>query len=112
MVWQKRKNKFGAIKTVVNGKTCDSKLEAGHYKKLLIAEKGGAIKDLIFHPRFPIVINDKKICTVVLDFQYIDCDTNKIHYIDSKGVYTSESKLRHKILEVTHDIKIEIWRGS
>lgn len=106
----KKRNKFGAIKTVVNGKTCDSKLEAKHYTKLLLCENAGEIRDLVFHPRFEIRVLDKKICTVVLDFIYVDCDTGDIHYIDSKGVYTSESKLRHKLLEVTRDIKVEIWR--
>lgn len=108
--YKKKSNKYGAIKQRVNGKTCDSKLEATHYRQLLIAERGGAIKDLIFHPRYPIEINGKKITTVVLDFQYTDCKTLKTHYVDSKGVYTSESKLRHKLLEATHNITVEIWR--
>ena len=103
-----KKNKYGAIKTVVNGKTCDSKLEAKHYNNLLLAEKQGAISDLILHPRYKIEINGKKICTVVLDFEYIQEGVKK--YVDSKGVYTSESKLRHKILEATHNITVDIWR--
>ena len=106
----KRRNKYNAIRTVVNGKTCDSKLEATHYNKLLILEKAGEVKDIIFHPRYKIQVLGIKICTVVLDFEYIDSSTGKTHYIDSKGVYTRESKLRHKLLSVTHDIDIEIWR--
>ena len=105
-----RRNKYNAVKTVINGKMCDSKLEARHYSKLLLLEKIGEIKDLVFHPRFSIHIYNKKLCTVVLDFQYYDNTTLKTHFIDSKGVYTSESKLRHKILEITQDIKVEIWR--
>ena len=106
-----RRNKYGAIKTVVNGNTCDSKLEAKHYGTLLMLEKAGKIKDLIFHPRYKIEVLGIKVCTVVLDFQYIDCSTLNTHFIDSKGVYTSESKLRHKLLEITHNIKVEIWRA-
>jgi len=105
-----RKNKYGAIKVKVNGNVCDSKLEARHYQKLLILEKAGEITNLKFHPRYHIVILNKKVCTVVLDFEYYDNTTLKTHFIDSKGVYTSESKLRHKLLEITQDINVEIWR--
>jgi hypothetical protein len=106
----RRKNKYNAQKTVVNGKICDSKLEAKHYNTLLMCEKAGKIKDLILHPRFPIKVLGKKICTVVLDFQFYDNQLNEMRYIDVKGVYTGESKLRHKLLEVVEDIKIEIWK--
>lgn len=109
MTWpKKRSNKYGAVKKVVNGKTCDSKLEARHYAKLLMLESKGAIQDLKFHPRYPVEVNGKKVCTVVLDFEYLM--DGKKHYIDSKGIYTSESKLRHKLLEAIYDIKVEIWR--
>jgi hypothetical protein len=103
----KKKNKYGAIKTKVNGKTCDSMLEARHYNNLLLAEKQGSISELKFHPRYPIIINDIKICDVVLDFEYIQDGQKK--YVDSKGVYTSESKLRHKILQALYNITVDIW---
>ena len=103
-----RRNKYNAIKTVVNGQTCDSKLEAKHYANLLLAEKQGAITDLKLHPRYPVEVCGKKICTVVLDFEYIQEGEKK--YVDSKGVYTNESKLRHKLLEAVYNIKVDIWR--
>jgi len=105
-----RRNKYNAVKTKVDGKTCDSKIEARHYATLLLCEKNGHIKDLILHPRFPVCINGKKICTVVLDFQFYDNQMEEMRYIDVKGMYTSESKLRHKLLEATHPIKVEIWK--
>ena len=106
----KRKNKYNAIKTVVNGKICDSKLEAKHYNILLICEKAGKIADIVFHPRYPIKVLGIKICTVVLDFQFYDKKMQTLRYIDVKGVYTSESKLRHKLLSVVEGIEIEIWK--
>lgn len=106
----KRKNKFNAKKTWVDGQLCDSKKEAKHYAQLLILEKANEIVGLKLHPRYPILINGVKICNVVLDFEFIDLTTNKKRHIDVKGVYTSESKLRHKLLEATHNIKVEIWK--
>jgi len=104
-----KKNKYNAVKVVVNGKTCDSKIEGEDYAKLLLIEKEGKISNLKFHPRYPIVINGEKVCTVVLDFEYLDNETLLTHYIDRKGVYTSESKLRHKLLKTICNIEVEIW---
>ena len=103
-----RKNKFNAIQTIVNGKTCDSKLEAGHYIKLLMLEKVGKITDLQFHPRFPLHINGIKLGICELDFSYIM--DGAAHYIDSKGVYTAFSKWKHKHFEAEYGFKVEIWK--
>jgi len=105
-----RRNKYNAIKTVVNGKTCDSKLEAKHYNILLTSEREGKIKDIVFHPRFPIRVNGKKIGTVVLDFQFYDNQQEVYRFVDSKGVYTSNSRFRHKLLSAIEGIEIEIWK--
>lgn len=104
------RNKYKAIKVKVNGITCDSKIEARYYSDLILLEKSKLIKDLKIHPRYPIYINDKKVCAVVLDFEYHDNRDNQKHYIDVKGFYTSESKLRHKIFEAYYNRKVEIWK--
>jgi hypothetical protein len=105
-----RSNKYKAVKTAVNGKTCDSKIEAGHYKKLLTLQEGGAISDLILHPRYPIIINGIKVTDVVLDFEFIEGGVKK--YVDVKGMYTSDSKRWHKLLQAYLGIEIEIWREA
>jgi hypothetical protein len=101
-------NKYKAIKTIVNGKTCDSKLEARHYAKLLLAEKQGAIKDLQFHPRYTLHANGIKIGVCELDFSYII--GNMPYFIDSKGVYTAFSKWKHKHFTAEYGHPVEIWR--
>lgn len=108
----RRGNKYGAIKVKINGKTCDSKLEAGHYQKLLQCEKQGEIKDLVFHPRFDALVKGQKIGVVELDFQFYDNAFKKTRYIDSKGVYTRESKWKHKHLSIQEGIEIEIWKNK
>ena len=103
-----RKNKYNAKKVKLDGFTFDSQLEAKHYWKLREAQKSGKISDLKIHPKYPIIINKQKICDVVLDFEYIqDAQT---HYVDVKGFYTSESKLRHKLLKAVYGHNIEIWK--
>ena len=105
-----RKNKYNARKVTINGKTCDSLIEGRKYSELLLCEKQGEISSLELHPRYPIIIDDKKICTVVLDFEFYDNVTKSTRFIDVKGVYTSESKLRHKLLSAVNGIDVEIWK--
>ena len=44
-----------------------------------------------------------------LDFSFYDIKKQKWRHVDSKGQYGSESRLRHKLLRLTHGIDIEIW---
>lgn len=64
--------KYRNIKTVIDGITFDSIKESERYKKLLLLQKTGEISDLILQPKFPIIINNIKICTYIADFSYVD----------------------------------------
>lgn len=75
---------------------------------LKLWEKAGMISELKIHPRYPIVINGKKVCDVVLDFEYLQ-DGQRV-YEDTKGYHTSESKLRHKLVEAAYMIKVLITK--
>jgi len=105
---KKRKNKFNAVQTIIDGKRCDSKLEATHYSKLLIAEKGGAITDLKFHPRYDLEVNGIKIGVCELDFSYVQ--NGETYYIDTKGVYTAFSKWKHNHFKAQYGKEVEIWK--
>ena len=52
-----RKNKFGAVKTVIDGITFASKKEAERYKILALLESQGKIDNLRLQPRFPLMVN-------------------------------------------------------
>ena len=88
--------KYNARKTVVNGITFDSKLEAERYEQLLLLERAGEISDLILQPEFQILRGwihpgtGEKIKSrfYVGDFQYLEFKTNKIVVEDTKGVKT------------------------
>ena len=98
------RNKFGAVRTTVDGVTFHSKREASYYldlKRLLQARK---ITKLELQPCYPIIINGVKVCKVLFDFRYIQNGTEVI--IDVKGHDTNLSKLKRKLAEAMYGIKV------
>jgi hypothetical protein len=59
----------------------------------------GEIRDLELQPRFPIVINGKKVCTYIADFAYRDGQSGNKHVEDSKGYRTDLYRLKKKLVE-------------
>lgn len=102
------KNKYGAIRTTVDGITFASKKEAARYQDLKLLERSGAIEDLRLQPRFPILIEGKKVCTVVLDFAYMDNRTEEAIFEDVKGRDNPLSKLKRKMVEAFYDFEVTV----
>ena len=102
-----RRNKYGAIKTKVDGIVFDSRAEARYYQQLKVLEKAGKISGLVCHPRYPIVYQKEKVCVVVLDFEYTD-DDGEPHFVDVKGVYTAISRLKHNLFGAFYGQDVEI----
>lgn len=98
------RNKFGAVKTKVDGITFDSKKEAGRYKQLRLMEMAGLIKELEIQPKYDLMVNGTKIGFYKADFRYIDTQTGKTVVEDVKGGPTATPvyKLKKKIL-ATYD---------
>lgn len=93
----------------MDGVKFDSKWESERYLYLKSLERAGTIKNLELQPRFPMVINDVKICTYVADFQYDrQLPTGDWENIveDAKGVETPEFKIKKKLMKAVHDIDI------
>lgn len=105
------KNKYRNKITYIDNIKFHSKLEAGHYSQLKTLLKQNLIEDLVLQPKYKIKVNDKKICNVILDFSFYDNQKQKTRYIDSKGVYTNESKIKHKLVNAIYNIDIEIWQS-
>ena len=55
------KNKYRAVKTVVDGITFHSKKEAERYKILALLEAQGKIDNLRLQPRIALMVNGKKL---------------------------------------------------
>jgi hypothetical protein len=100
-----RRHKYGAQKTVVDGITFASKAEAARYGELRMLERGKAIRDLTLQPRFPLVVNGRKVGTYVADFAYHGADDVRV-VEDVKGVRTPVYLLKRKLFEALYGLTI------
>ena len=105
-----RRNKYFAKKATQDGYRFDSLAEHKRYGELCLLVKARAISALEVHPAYSIDWSgeeDKHICTVILDFRYLDKD-GRLHVEDVKGVSTAVSSLKRRLVEAARGIKVEI----
>jgi hypothetical protein len=88
----------------MDGYTFDSQAEFHYYQGLKLLLLSGNISHLEVHPKFPIVVNDVKIGNYYADFRYMENGAQVID--DIKGVRTPVYKLKKKLVEALHGIKI------
>lgn len=100
----KKRSKFGAVKTVVDGITFSSKAEASRYQNLKIQERLGAISLLTLQPSFELIVNGYKICSYVADFRYRKAGQSVIE--DCKGFKTPVYRLKKKLMKAIYGIEI------
>lgn len=98
--------KYGAIRTAIDGIVFDSKAEAKHYAMLKLRIAAKEIHSLELQPAYPIVINGVKVCTVKLDFRYMEGGKHVV--VDVKGMDTPVSRLKRKLLKAVHGVDVLI----
>lgn len=106
-------NKYGAIKTVVNGERFDSRKEACRWKELQLLERAGKISGLRRQVRYKLldaVIDDggKKVlgaASYVADFVYEQDGETVVE--DAKGFKTEAYKLKRKLMWDKHGILVQ-----
>ncbi len=98
------RNKYKAIKTVVDGITFDSKKEASRYGQLKLLVRAGTISELKLQPRFDLIINDCKCGFYKADFDYIENGKRVIE--DVKGMKTPVYNLKKKLIKAIYGIEI------
>ncbi len=98
------RNKYGAIKTTVDGIKFDSKKEAARYRALVLLQKAGHISDLSLQPRFDLIINGTKIGFYKADFKYTQ--DGKVVVEDVKGVLTPVYKIKKKMIKAIYGFDI------
>lgn len=105
--------KYKAIKTTIDGITFDSKKEARRYQELKLMEKAGVIDHLHLQPKFEILPKHKDIegntvraVVYKADFHYFDLEQRIWIVEDVKGFKTPLYKLKKKLVEHKHKIKI------
>ena len=104
-------SKYRNIKTEVDGIVFDSKAEAKRYAELRLLEKANKIYNLNLQPKFDCVVEGEKICTYHVDFEYWIRNGDFLpddKYIceDVKGFRTQVYKIKKKLVEALHGIKI------
>lgn len=107
----RRRGKYGAIPTTIDGCRFASKAEAARYVILRSLQRGGHITDLVLHPRYPIHVGSVKVCVYEADFRYTRKDGTEV-VEDVKGVVTPVFRLKKKLMAAVHGIDvIEITAG-
>jgi hypothetical protein len=100
-----RRNKYRAIKTVVDGITFHSKGEAMRYSELKFLEKAGKIKGLRLQVDYPLNVSTHHICSYIADFVYYSISGDgKVGMVieDYKGVRTDVYRLKKKLFEALY----------
>lgn len=99
------RNKYGAVKTEVDGIVFDSKREAQRYRDLSLLQSCKEISALDRQVDYPIVVNGVKVSKYVADFVYQDRN-GKVIIEDSKGFRTPVYRLKKKLVEALYGVKI------
>jgi hypothetical protein len=102
-------NKYSAKPTIYNGKKFPSIKEANYCKRLDISMKATSEKERVIKYEmqvpFEVVVSGAKICKYLLDFKVYYAD-GSIEFIDVKGVKTPVYRIKKKLVEAIHGIKI------
>lgn len=104
-----KKNKYGAVKTEVDGMVFDSKKESVEWIKFCRMESAGLISNLKRQTELPFFVKGKKMFVYKPDMEYDGPDGH--HYVDVKSPATAANpvfRLKRKIIEAEYGIKIEI----
>lgn len=99
-----RRNKFGNVRTVVDGRTFDSKAEARRYQELKRLQIAGAISGLRLQVRFPLRVNGVTVANYLADFVYVRDGRRVVE--DVKGMRTAVYKLKCRLMQAVHGIEI------
>ena len=99
---RKKRSKYNARKTMVDGIKFDSMKEAGRYKELKLQEKSGDISHLQLQPKFRLLDGFKhrgetiRPINYFADFSYIDAEGNEV-VEDVKGKKTDVYNIKKKL---------------
>ena len=109
-------NKFGAKKTLLDGKTFDSQSEGGLYAELKLQERAGLIKGFDTQVKEELYAYGQPICNYYVDFLVYHNDGSR-EYIEHKGKATDAWAIKWKMLTAKYkdskDVKCSInWYQS
>lgn len=107
-------NKFHAKKVTKDGRTFDSKHEAGRYTELQLLRRAGKITDLRCQVSFLLIPAQydenhrciERSCKYVADFTYRD-ENGTFIVEDAKGLKTDVYRIKKKLMLAKYGIQIK-----
>lgn len=109
----RRRNKYGAIKTKVDGVMFDSRLESQWYTYLKTLGTYDLISDLELQKEFLLTVNGKQIGIYIADYFFFDKKKQKWTVGDAKGVKTDVFKLKWRLCQALYpDFEYQIYTGK
>ena len=100
-------NKYGAIKTEIDGIIFDSRKESRRYSELKLLEYKGDITELELQPKYPCVVNGKKVCVYVADFRYVENGQTVVEDAKSEATRKNSAyRIKKKLTEAIYNIAI------
>lgn len=107
-----RKNKYNAIRTIVDGVKFDSKKEAECWQFLKARLRAGEIQNLERQVKYALFAHSDRgpvqLCTYVADFRYYDKAKCRTVIADAKGVKTATFRLKAKLMKANYGIEVEL----
>jgi len=115
-----KRNKYNAVRTIVDGICFDSKDEAKRYGELKILERAGRIIDLLLQPRFILQqkFTDNKgtkhrAIWYYADFQYHERKSKVLIVEDVKGQWTPVFSLKMKMFLLQYpEVDFRIYKDK
>ncbi len=101
----RRGNKYGAIRTDVDGQVFDSKAEANRFVQLRLMERGGLIRDLTTQPSWDLIVKGTKVGVFTGDFRYVQCEKGKPERLiieDVKSPVTAKGE--------AYRLRVRLWK--
>jgi hypothetical protein len=104
----KRRNKYGAESSWINGIRFASKAEARYYQNLVYRERLGEVTDVKLQEPFTVLgPKGQVVCVYRADFVFWDVKEGRQRVIDVKGMQTPLFKLKKRVVEAFLGITIE-----
>ncbi len=99
--------KYGNKKTIVGDFTFDSAKEAKRWSELMLLQRAGQISDLRRQIPYPLVVNGKTVCKLVVDFDYRE--NGQLIAEDTKSEFTRKLpvwRLKSKLFTAIHGFSV------
>ena len=103
------RHKYKAVKTMVDGTSFSSKLEANVYTYLKQLERAGEVKILDLQPKIYL---SKADILFKPDFKIFDKAINKEVYIEAKGVETAVYKIKLRLFKHYASSPLRVYKQS